>query len=645
MDQYKALLEVVRGAGGQRLSVYRCCLYLGDLARYREQYEERPRKSWDAAEAHYRAALDADPRQGSPHNQLAVLAGYARRHCVALYHYVRSIHAAVPFPTARQNLGLLFETVHKEARKREHLLAAARTAAAPMTSRQRTELLSGLCFRFAYLHATLALADDAKPLRAVCDPLVARCEAELAVLHRKWAVSGDLQLAMVVACVHSIIEARRAKPRVAAGIAEDLAFALAAVSAGLLSVGGHDLTRPDLLAPLAVFLQWLRRARDVDLDSAAARRLWAAIGPAWAALIDLALQCPRTLERPQLPEERRLTGFTPLWESGTPPAGPVHGGGREGSDREGGGGGPDPALLEGDEATKVRAWQICSFFDWLANQRRVRLPFDPPVLAAEHDEALAEAQHAAAALASAAAILDDHDDEGGVAAAALAPPAKASPWASSGRLPFHLSESASQSCSPSEESGASSAYSSSAGSVAGSCHGESQDALQSVSAATLLERHLGLCATPSTASTALSGPSSDLSPFGAWSTPTDQVDDVILLEPVRALASAEVSTSNPPASSGQARFAEQPLHQQHFLQQPRQHHHQHHQHQPLQQQPSSSRAASGASVSEASGWPGELVAPADFELLARQHLAAAPRPPPGFAPPARAGPSPSGRTL
>lgn len=91
------------------LSLHRCLIFLGDLARYRELHSENRVKKWEECELYYQRALEALPGGGNPHNQLAVLATYTEAECVAVYRYCRSLLIDQPFMTARENLALLYE--------------------------------------------------------------------------------------------------------------------------------------------------------------------------------------------------------------------------------------------------------------------------------------------------------------------------------------------------------------------------------------------------------------------------------------------------------------------------------------------------------------------------------------------------------
>eukprot|EP00741_Cyanophora_paradoxa_P006120 tig00000944_g5935.t1 len=116
-----------RGAGVE--ATWRMCIFLGDLERYRGLYGTQKPPDWLPAAAFYRAALQLNPANGNPHNQLAVLATYREEDLEAMYRYMRSCASAAPFSTSRENLALLFE--------KNRLKVAAMPPANP--ARQRPE--------------------------------------------------------------------------------------------------------------------------------------------------------------------------------------------------------------------------------------------------------------------------------------------------------------------------------------------------------------------------------------------------------------------------------------------------------------------------------------------------------------------------
>ncbi|KAJ0018645.1 hypothetical protein Pint_10547 [Pistacia integerrima] len=90
---------------------HRFLVCLGDLARYKEQYEKFGSEdhNWSVAATYYLEATMIWPDSGNPQNQLAVLATYVGDEFLALYHCIRSLAVKEPFPDAHNNLILLFE--------------------------------------------------------------------------------------------------------------------------------------------------------------------------------------------------------------------------------------------------------------------------------------------------------------------------------------------------------------------------------------------------------------------------------------------------------------------------------------------------------------------------------------------------------
>lgn len=88
--------------------VYRCLLFLGDLARYREMYSENANKNFVEAERYYERAALMFSNSGNAQNQLAVLATYSDAEFVAIYHYCRSIMVEHPFTGGFENLMTMF---------------------------------------------------------------------------------------------------------------------------------------------------------------------------------------------------------------------------------------------------------------------------------------------------------------------------------------------------------------------------------------------------------------------------------------------------------------------------------------------------------------------------------------------------------
>lgn len=91
------------------LSISRCLLYLGDLARYSSLYSESDTKIFTEAEKYYKRAAFLIPEYGNPWNQLAVLATYEHKDLDAVYFYCRSVLCKSPFASGIDNLMSVFE--------------------------------------------------------------------------------------------------------------------------------------------------------------------------------------------------------------------------------------------------------------------------------------------------------------------------------------------------------------------------------------------------------------------------------------------------------------------------------------------------------------------------------------------------------
>ncbi|XP_026668132.1 telomerase-binding protein EST1A-like isoform X2 [Ceratina calcarata] len=110
LDTFLASSTLPKGLGilGLALvSAQKIYLFLGDLARYREQANET--NNYGKSRQWYLKAQQLNPKNGRPYNQLAVLAHYARRKLDAVYYYMRSLMASNPFHSARESLIALFD--------------------------------------------------------------------------------------------------------------------------------------------------------------------------------------------------------------------------------------------------------------------------------------------------------------------------------------------------------------------------------------------------------------------------------------------------------------------------------------------------------------------------------------------------------
>nr|XP_049695353.1 telomerase-binding protein EST1A isoform X2 [Helicoverpa armigera] len=111
------------------ISVQKIYVFLGDLARYKEQVNET--NNYAKSKFWYTKAQQINPKNGRPYNQLAILAIYARRKLDAVYYYMRSLMSSNPFHSARESLLSLFDENRKKyeaaERKRRAALESSKT--------------------------------------------------------------------------------------------------------------------------------------------------------------------------------------------------------------------------------------------------------------------------------------------------------------------------------------------------------------------------------------------------------------------------------------------------------------------------------------------------------------------------------------
>ncbi|XP_020710640.2 telomerase-binding protein EST1A isoform X1 [Athalia rosae] len=115
LDTFLASSSPPKGLGFVGLalvSAQKIFLYLGDLARYKEQVNET--NNYGKSRQWYVKAQQINPKNGRPYNQLALLAHYARRKLDAVYFYMRSLMASNPFHSARESLIALFDENRKK---------------------------------------------------------------------------------------------------------------------------------------------------------------------------------------------------------------------------------------------------------------------------------------------------------------------------------------------------------------------------------------------------------------------------------------------------------------------------------------------------------------------------------------------------
>jgi len=229
LDQSKSqYLSLLQRLSEVPASQYRCNLYLGDLCRYRELYDDsKVAKSYQVASDYYLKALDFDMSQGTPHNQLAVVSQYLGKTCIAMYRYIRSLYAEHPFPTSGKNLDMLFRMVKLPL---EGPLVVN-------TSSQRNALLRDFLSRFVYLQSVVIGGGDAASI-------IDRICTELPLLVKKSALSRDLYVALIVGIIHSSL------------VGDDEAgFVIVTLLVDMYVETRHN----NLLVPIALYLEWLHR--------------------------------------------------------------------------------------------------------------------------------------------------------------------------------------------------------------------------------------------------------------------------------------------------------------------------------------------------------------------------------------------------
>lgn len=136
---------------------------LGDIARYREQYNEsggrskagqddapgpgkrgrnrrggavslegipRPR-NYEKARLCYEQARLLVPHEGNPFHQLAILASYQKDPFASLVHYYRALCVRQPYDTASENMGTVLTKTLEQWKKKDHESRSPPAAAVP----------------------------------------------------------------------------------------------------------------------------------------------------------------------------------------------------------------------------------------------------------------------------------------------------------------------------------------------------------------------------------------------------------------------------------------------------------------------------------------------------------------------------------
>ncbi|XP_011306226.1 telomerase-binding protein EST1A isoform X2 [Fopius arisanus] len=134
------------------ISAQKIFLFLGDLARYKEQANETT--NYGKSRQWYLKAQQINPKNGRPYNQLALLAHYARRKLDAVYYYMRSLMASNPLHSARESLIALFDENRKKYESTERKRKEEREwkERARMKEKEGANNLSGGLRRETWIH-------------------------------------------------------------------------------------------------------------------------------------------------------------------------------------------------------------------------------------------------------------------------------------------------------------------------------------------------------------------------------------------------------------------------------------------------------------------------------------------------------------
>ncbi|KAF9437180.1 hypothetical protein BGZ76_001694 [Entomortierella beljakovae] len=136
-------------------SCHKCYIFLGDLARYRQTYNESPKKNWSAARDYYNEARNLLPSSGNPYNQLAVIATIAPNNFLALYFYYRSLAVRIPFNTARNNIKLLIQKMAADPENSKKFVREERPNDRQAANTKDYGQLDDFLAKFILLHGAL----------------------------------------------------------------------------------------------------------------------------------------------------------------------------------------------------------------------------------------------------------------------------------------------------------------------------------------------------------------------------------------------------------------------------------------------------------------------------------------------------------
>ncbi|KAF9572513.1 hypothetical protein EC968_009737 [Mortierella alpina] len=126
-------------------------------ARYRQTYNDAPKKNWSAARDYYNEARNLLPSSGNPYNQLAVIATLAPNNFLALYFYYRSLAVRLPFMTARNNIRVLIQKMTAHPEKSKKFIKDERPNDRQVANAKESTQLDDFLSKFILLHGALFL--------------------------------------------------------------------------------------------------------------------------------------------------------------------------------------------------------------------------------------------------------------------------------------------------------------------------------------------------------------------------------------------------------------------------------------------------------------------------------------------------------
>ncbi|KAF9935351.1 hypothetical protein FBU30_003141 [Linnemannia zychae] len=136
-------------------SCHKCYIFLGDLARYRQTFNDSPKKNWSAARDYYNEARNLLPSSGNPYNQLAVIATFTPNNFLALYFYYRSLAVRLPFMTARNNIKVLIQKMASDPEKSKRFIKDERYTDRQAPNTKDSTQLDEFLAKFILLHGAL----------------------------------------------------------------------------------------------------------------------------------------------------------------------------------------------------------------------------------------------------------------------------------------------------------------------------------------------------------------------------------------------------------------------------------------------------------------------------------------------------------